>query len=123
MSDTRGEKPIVDERELIEFETPYVLAEAFPARIGAAAGQRRCSQCGSQSQASPASQLTVVKHRHATQPLGHLRLYCREHAPGAKEWSSGASGSGGNAGPTCPQCFVTVPSGTRVCDTCGTSVN
>lgn len=113
---------MVDERELIEFETPYVLAEVFPARIGAPAELRRCSQCRLQSQASPASQLTVIKHRHATQPLGHLRLYCHEHAPGAKEWSSGLSGSGGNAGRMCPQCFVAVPIDTRVCDTCGRSV-
>ena len=42
---------------------------------------------------------------------------------GAKEWSSGLSGSGEKAGPVCPNCFVTVPFGTGICDTCGTLVD
>jgi hypothetical protein len=113
---------MIDERERIDFETSYVLAEVFPARIEAPAGMRRCSQCGSQSQALSAWKLTVIKHRHDTQPLGHLRLYCGEHLAGAVEWRSGLSGAGGKTGPVCPNCFLTVPVGTGVCDTCGASV-
>jgi RNA polymerase subunit RPABC4/transcription elongation factor Spt4 len=110
-----------DERLLIEFEKPYVLAEAFPGRVNATEERRKCSICGQRSQALPASALTVIKHRHGAQPLGHLRLYCPEHLVGAREWSDAADGGGGGrkSGPVCRNCFVIVPVGTRVCDSCG----
>lgn len=113
---------MINERELLDFETPYVLAEVFPARVSGPESLRRCSECGSQSQALQASKLTVIKHRLDTQPLGHLRLYCDEHLAGATEWGSGAGGSRGKTGSMCPNCFVTVPLGTGVCDTCGAAV-
>lgn len=107
-----------DERGRIEFETPYVLAEAFPERIEAGPHLRRCSQCGSDSQALSAWDLTVIKHRVSNQPLGHLRLYCLEHLAQAKaEWSRGSAGE--LNGPVCPNCFTVVPSGTKTCDRCG----
>ena len=110
-----------DERLRIEFEKPYVLAEAFPERVNAAEKWRKCSLCGLQSQALPASELTVIKHRHGTQPLGNLRLYCPQHLAGAKEWSDSADGvdGGRKRGPICRNCFIAVPIGTRVCDSCG----
>lgn len=109
-----------DERDLIEFETPYSLAEALPERIAAPDRLRRCSQCGSRSQALPASALTVIKHRVSNQPLGQLRLYCHEHLAQAKEeWNHGLPGGVGTTAPVCPNCFVLVPSGTKTCDTCG----
>ena len=113
---------MMDERQFIEFETPYVLADVLPERIDAPEDMRRCSQCGANSKALPASELTVVKHRHESQPAGHMRLYCDEHLAGAREWSSGLGGSGGRTGPTCPNCFVSVPIGTLTCDQCGTVV-
>lgn len=108
-----------DERDWIEFDTTYVLAEVFPDRINAPDHLRRCSVCGIQSQALPASKLTVIKHRHGGQPSGHLRLYCDEHVGGAKEWSENVGGVGGKTGPFCPNCFVNVPFGTGICDSCG----
>jgi hypothetical protein len=85
---------------------------------------RKCSMCGSNSQALPADKLTVIKHHHALQPLGHLRLYCPEHAASAAEWSGGgAGGDGAKDGPACPTCNITVPIGTRVCDLCGKEVD
>ena len=114
---------MTDERLRIEFEVPYPLGEAFPERRDALPEMRKCSMCGSDSQALPADQLTVIKHRHALQPLGHLRLYCPGHAASAAEWSSGGTvGRGAKDGPFCPSCNLTVPSGTRVCDTCGHKV-
>jgi RNA polymerase subunit RPABC4/transcription elongation factor Spt4 len=113
----------MDERELIEFETPYVLAEVFPSRILAPEDQRKCSQCGVESRPLPASELTVIKHRHSSQPLGHMRIYCHEHLAGAKEWTESAGGeTSRRTGPVCPNCFMTVPTGTGVCETCGETV-
>jgi hypothetical protein len=43
MSSPNQEPPVDAERELIEFETPYVLAEVFPGRVDAPAIMRRCS--------------------------------------------------------------------------------
>lgn len=109
-----------DERELIEFETPVILAVAFPERVDAPDRLRRCSQCGSDSRALPASELTVIKHRVSNQPLGQLRLYCHEHlADATDEWESSSAGGGHKMGPICPDCFLAVPSGTRRCDSCG----
>lgn len=75
----------MDERELIEFEAPRVLAEVFPDRVAAPGRLRRCSVCGKQSQARPAAELTVIKYHHRRQPLGHLRLYCPDHAHPARD--------------------------------------
>lgn len=110
-----------DERLRIEFEKPYVLAEAFPERVDAAEEWRKCSFCGLQSQALPASELTVIKNRHGTQPLGHLLLYCPQHLAGAKERGDSVDSvdGGRKRGPVCRNCFITVPIGTRVCDSCG----
>jgi hypothetical protein len=71
--------PTTDERGLIEYDTPRVLAEVFPDRIGAPGDLRKCSPCGRNSQPQPASELTVIKLHHARQPLGHLRIYCHDH--------------------------------------------
>lgn len=77
-------------------------------------------QYGFQSQALPVSALTVIKHRVSNQPLGQLRMYCREHlAQATEEWSRGDGGHVNTMGPVCPNCFVVVPSGTAICDTCG----
>ena len=69
----------MNEREQIEFETPRVLSEVFPSRILAPEDRRKCSRCGVESRPLPASELTVIKHRHSGQPLGQLRIYCHEH--------------------------------------------
>jgi hypothetical protein len=115
---------VTDERLRIEFEVPYTLGEVFPDRRAAPPESRKCSMCGGDSQALPADKLTVIKHRHALQPLGNMRLYCPEHAASAAEWSSGETrGRDVKHGPVCPTCFVTVPFGTRLCDTCGQEVD
>lgn len=104
---------------MIEFETPYVLAEVFPSRIDAPAELRKCSQCGADAQAWPAWELTVI-NRHTSQPLGHLRIYCHEHVARANDWNESLGGErSGRTGPVCPNCFMTVPLGTGVCETCG----
>jgi hypothetical protein len=110
----------MDERELIEFDVEYNLAETFPNRINAAESMRKCSLCGTASQAIPAVDLTVIKSQHAAQPLGHLRLYCRDHLAESRggSWAGSALGP---AGPVCPTCFVAIPTGTLECDTCGWS--
>lgn len=112
---------VVDERELIEFETPYVMAEVFPGRIDAPDSLRRCSRCGADSKAWPASELTVIKHGVSNQPLGHLVMYCHEHLASATEWGVSPDAPQ-KTGPVCPSCFLTVPLGTGVCDNCGTKV-
>ena len=112
-----------DERPSIEFESPQRLDEAFPERKNAPPELRRCSECGANSQARPASELTVIKHRHATQPLGHLRLYCPEHLALAKEWTDGSAGRRTRTGPVCPACHLTVPLGTGICESCGQHVS
>jgi hypothetical protein len=112
----------MDERELIEFEVPRILSEVFPDRASAPGELRRCSQCGTGSRPLPADQLTVIKHRHDTQPLGHLRLYCPTHAAEAREWLSSGSKGSGRVGPVCPSCNYTAPVGTRICDICGQQV-
>lgn len=118
-----GVEVSMDERELIDFETPYVLSESFPDRVDAPGELRRCSQCGGSSQPLPASELTVIKHHVGGQPLGHLRLYCRDHLAATKEWdASGGPGRSGPTGPMCLSCFVTVPLGTGICETCGEAV-
>jgi hypothetical protein len=112
-----------DERELIEYEVPHILGEIFPGRRDAPPHMRKCSACGTDSQPWPADQLTVIKHRHASQPLGHLRLYCPQHATDASEWSgTDASGGSSRPGAVCPNCFITVPSGTGECESCGTVI-
>ena len=108
-----------DERDLIEFETPRVLSEVFHGRVLAPPELRKCSLCPWDAPAWPASELTVIKHRHASQPNGHLMLYCHEHLASAKEvWERGDDGYG-KTGQSAPNCFMTVPLGTRRCDTCG----
>ena len=57
-----------DERDLIEFDTEYVLAEVFPGRIDADDSWRKCSRCGVNSKALPASELTVIKHQASSAP-------------------------------------------------------
>ncbi|WP_196776883.1 DUF6994 family protein [Haloechinothrix halophila] len=111
---------MTDERDLIEYEDPQILGEIFPSRMTAGSDQRKCSACGT---VLPADQLTVIKHRHAGQPKGHLRIYCPEHLATAKEWTEGGSTSqSGKLGPICPNCFTAVPLGTGVCDMCGEQV-
>lgn len=109
---------MADERDLIEFDTEYVLSEVFPERVDARDSWRKCSLCGAASNAWPASELTVVKRRHGNQPLGHLVLYCHEHIARANDWDSG-SGSSGRFGPVCPECHMAIPVGTMKCDGCG----
>lgn len=110
----------VDERSLLEFESPRNLAEIFPHRVGAPPHLRRCSVCGANSQALPAEALTVIKHRHGAQDLGHMRLYCDEHLRGATEWRDTPGGAGGGRiGKVCPTCFISVPLGTGICESCG----
>ena len=86
---------MADERDLIEFDTEYVLSEVYPDRVDAPNASRGCSRCGAASTAWPASELTVVNRRHGAQPLGHL-------APTATSTSPlptiGAAGLVGRAG-------------------------
>ena len=113
----------MNEREQIEFETPRVLSEVFPSRILAPEDRRKCSQCGVESRPLPASELTVIKHRHSSQPLGQLRIYCHDHLAGAKESTGSVGGeTSRRTGSVCPSCFMTVPTGTGVCETCGETV-
>ena len=114
----RHSQGIADERELIEFDTEYVLSEVFPERIDAPDSWRRCSLCGAASKAWPASELTVVKRHHGNQPLGHLVLYCHDHITRANEWDSIPGGSR-ELGPVCPKCHLSVPVGTLECEGCG----
>ena len=109
----------MDERELIEFDIEYNLAETFPDRVNAAESKRKCTICGTASQAIPAADLTVIKSQHAAQPLGHLRLYCRDHLAESRVGGSRSRSHDGPVGPVCPECFVVVPSATGQCDTCG----
>lgn len=106
-----------DERTRIEFETEYNLTEAFPWRIDASEALLKCSQSGL---VCPATSLVVVKHRMDSQPIGHLRLYCPEHAATWRAWRSGAAN---RIGAICPNCFTSVPLGTGVRDTCGWCAN
>ena len=108
----------MDARELIEFDVEYNLAEVFPDRIHASELMRKCTVCGAASQALPAADLTVIKIRHATQPMGNLRLYCPDHLSQSRG-QSGHSSPQGPAGPVCPTCFLAIPSGTLECDACG----
>jgi len=79
---------IDDERPLIDFENPKVLSEVFRGGSIAAPEMRRCSECGSGPRDVPASALTWIKHRHGSQPLGHMRLYCDAHLAHANEWDN-----------------------------------
>ena len=109
----------MDDRELIEFDIEYNLAETFPDRVNAAESMRKCTICGTASQAIPAEQLTVIKTHHASQPLGNLRLYCAAHLSGVRGGGSRSGSHDGPVGPVCPECFVVIPSATGQCDTCG----
>lgn len=112
----------MDERDLIEYDTPRTLAEVFPHLIDGPEDRRRCSACGSQAQALPASALTVIKRHHESHPAGHLLLYCQEHLAKATEGNDASGGAGekpGKIGRVCRNCFLVVPFGTGVCDACG----
>ena len=112
---------MVDERDLIEFETEYVVADPFPDRIDRS-DLLKCSACGAESKPLPATEVTVIKHRHGSPPLGHLRLHFHTHLAAAKlEWGSSGGGSQ-RMGAICPNCRVAVPVGTGECDTCGRTV-
>ena len=60
---------MADERDLIGFDTEYVLSEVYPDRVDAPNASRGCSLCGAASTMWPASELTVVNRRHGAQPL------------------------------------------------------
>ncbi|WP_202966044.1 DUF6994 family protein [Streptomonospora alba] len=76
-----------DERDLIAYEEPRVLGEVFPDRNADDPEYRMCSTC---RVVLPADQLTVIKHRHAGQPKGHLRIYCLDHFARADERAEGS---------------------------------
>lgn len=106
-----------DERELLEFDQEYVLSDALPHR-GSPDRMATCSVCGADSPAWPSSALTIVKRHHASQPLGHLVVYCPDHIAQAREWNTGG-GDSARMGPICPNDNVAVPTGTMECDICG----
>ncbi|MCR3719553.1 MULTISPECIES: hypothetical protein [Prauserella salsuginis group] len=108
-----------DERDVIDFDTEYVLAEAFPGRVDAPAVYRRCTWCTDQ-QPWPAAELTVFKTRVSGDPQGRLLLYCPDHVDGRD--AAGPAGTSGRTGPRCPQCWVEVPTGTGFCDMCEIAV-
>ena len=112
-----------DERDYIEYESPMRLDVYLqllpPQHRWISDGMSQCSDCGKNSQPRPTSELTVIKHRHGGQPLGHLRTYCQEHLAVTTEWHEGGSaGRSARTGAVCPTCHMTLPL-TGICDNCG----
>lgn len=108
---------MADERDLIGFDSEYVLSEVYPDRVDAPNAWRGCSLCGAASTAWPASELTVVNRRHGAQPLGHLAPCCHQRIDTANDWGSSPGGSGRPA-PPCPHGHRTIPVATMKCDDC-----
>lgn len=107
------------ERSLLDYEVPRNLAEVFPHRIAAEEKVRKCSRCGKASQALPADQLWVIKHRDSSKEQGVMYLYCSDHLQHATEWREGGrTGAPGNVGDVC-DVHHTTRSLTGVCDECG----
>jgi hypothetical protein len=121
---TEHEREHDDERYYIEYVTPERLDLFFqripPKLRWVKDGRAKCSDCGLSSQSRPTSELTLIKHKHDSQPLGHLKTYCPEHLLRAREWSGGgqAGRTSGRTGSVCPTCHQTVPL-TGICDWCG----
>lgn len=109
---------MVDERDLIPFETPLPLEEAF--------GDWRetfpqwdelvqCSVCRDPDRPLlPRDRFWVIKHAHAGQPRGHLVTYCYRHlTERGGEWTEGDRLRHGDV---CPKCGLATPAGTGICD-------
>ncbi|TQN30727.1 hypothetical protein FHX37_0609 [Haloactinospora alba] len=67
---------MTDERDLIEYDEPRVLSEAFPDRSAADPCACTVSTCGV---VLPADQMTVIKRHHARFAKGYLWAYCPDH--------------------------------------------
>lgn len=105
-----------DERSYLAWENPTRLSE-----IDAQAAPRRCTECRRSGIETfyPADEVVIVKHRHESQPLGHLTVHCSKHPPG-RDWEGDDREAGrvNRTGETCPNCFVQMPL-SGVCPMCG----
>lgn len=108
-----------DERDSLIVGVPYVMSEACPWRVDAEPKYRRCSSCGSRSQALPASDLWVIKEHRSNNPAGALRIYCAYHLDRMGSPGTAGGGTSGPVGAVCPHCFIATPAGTGICESCG----
>lgn len=100
---------MTDERDLIGYDEPRVLGEVFSGRNAAGPELRKCSAC---LDVLPADQLMVIKHHHARQAKGHLRIYCPDHFARANDRAAG-----GASGPATRPSSTSPPFDGRLIDT------